>query len=50
MSKKRTTEKTYLELSKSIRKTWGNINPITRVVRDKTKYTRKIKHKNKEQE
>ena len=37
--------KTNLELMKSIRKDWGVINPTTKVMKDKTKYTRKIKHK-----
>ncbi len=37
--------KSNLELLKSIRNTWGNINPATKVIKDKTKYTRKIKHK-----
>ena len=50
MSKKKTTEKTYLELARSIRKGWGQLNPVTRVVRDKTKYTRKFKYKNKRDE
>lgn len=29
------------------RMTW-QINPVTRVKRDRTKYTRKVKHKNKD--
>ena len=29
-----------------IRKSWGAMSPVTKVLRDKTKYTRKIKHKN----
>lgn len=43
MAKKQ--KKTNIELYQSIRKDWGNINPVTRVVKDKTKYTRKEKHK-----
>ena len=35
---------------KSVRKGWGELNPITRVVRDKTKFTRKAKHKGKIEE
>lgn len=50
MKKKKTKEKTYLEIAQGIRKGWGNINPVTRVVRDKTKYTRKQKYKNKYEE
>ena len=37
--------KSNLEILKSIRNTWGNVNPTTKVIKDKTKYTRKIKHK-----
>ena len=37
--------KTNLELMKSIRGNWNGINPVTKVIKDKTKYTRKIKHK-----
>lgn len=37
--------KSNLEILKSIRNTWGDINPVTKVVKDKTKYNRKIKHK-----
>ena len=29
------------------RKTWETVNPITKVVTDKTKYSRKAKHKNR---
>lgn len=27
------------------RQGWGNVNPVTKVIPDKTKYTRKNKHK-----
>ena len=37
--------KSNLEILKSIRNTWGNINPTTKVMKYKTKDTRKIKHK-----
>lgn len=37
--------KSNIELMKSIRGTWNGVNPITKVIKDKTKYTRKIKHK-----
>jgi hypothetical protein len=37
--------KRQLEIIKSVRKTWGELNPVTRVVKDKKKYTRKQKHK-----
>lgn len=28
-----------------VRKGWGELSPVTRIVRDKTKYSRKEKHK-----
>lgn len=31
---------------KKIRKDWGEINPVTRTIPDKKRYTRKQKHKN----
>lgn len=37
--------KSNLDLMKSIRKDWNGVNPVTKVIKDKTKYTRKIKHK-----
>ena len=36
------------EIYKSVRKSWGELNPITRIVKDKTKYNRKEKFRNKE--
>jgi hypothetical protein len=39
--------KQQLAIIKSVRKGWGELNPVTRVVRDKTKYNRKSKHKGK---
>lgn len=39
--------KSNLEILKSIRKTW-EVNPVTKVIPDKTKYTRKEKHKKNE--
>ena len=30
------------------RKDWGNLNPVQKIQKDKTKYSRKQKHKNKE--
>jgi hypothetical protein len=32
------------ELMLAQRGSWWGVNPVTRVVRDKTKYTRKVKH------
>ena len=46
--KKRDTVKsdmTFLDAIQSKRRDWGNLNPVTRVVPDKTKYSRKEKHK-----
>lgn len=40
--------KDFYERIKSIRGTWGNINPVTKIKKDKTKYTRKEKHKGKD--
>lgn len=37
------------EMAKTIRHIW-EINPVTRIVKGKKKYTRKHKHKNKEEE
>jgi hypothetical protein len=34
-----------LDILKSIRKDWGEFNPITRVKKDKKKYNRKQKYK-----
>lgn len=36
--------KTISEMSGS-RGTWGSVKPITKIVPDKTKYKRKVKHK-----
>ena len=37
--------KSNTELMKSIRGTWNGLNPVPKIVKDKTNYTRKIKHK-----
>ena len=37
-----------VELARTIRGTWGGLNPVTRIVPDKTKYTRKVKHKGRD--
>lgn len=39
--------KSFRELYKSVRGSWGDVNPVTRVCRDRTKYTRKVKHANR---
>ena len=45
MGKKKKTpkEKTYCELLQTFRGDWGNVNPVTRVHKDKSKYNRKEK-------
>lgn len=52
MAKKRKKKKkaTTLELYQTIRKDWGDISPVTKVVKDKSKYTRKKKHKGEKYE
>lgn len=45
--KKNETNPTY-EAARRIRRDWNGINPATRIIPDKTKYTRKQKHKQKE--
>ena len=39
------SDMTFLDAIQSKRRDWGNLNPMTRVVPDKTKYSRKEKHK-----
>lgn len=39
--------KTEAEIIASIRGSWHGVNPVTRIVQGKTKYTRKEKHKSK---
>ena len=39
------SDMTFLDAIQSKRRDWGNLNPVTRVVPDKTKYSRKEKHK-----
>lgn len=39
------SDMTFLDAIQSKRRDWGNLNPVTRVVPDKTKYSRKKKHK-----
>ena len=39
------TNPTY-EAARRIRGSWNGINPVTKIIPDKTKYTRKKKHKN----
>ena len=36
----------FITYTKKIRKDWEEINPVTRIIPDKKKYTRKQKHKN----
>lgn len=52
MSKKNKSKKkkSFYELQKTIRRDWGDINPVTKVEKDKTKYSRKQKHRKNYQE
>ena len=38
--------KTNYEIYKSIRRDWGNVNPVTKIIQDKR--FKKPKHKNRE--
>lgn len=44
------TTKTFTEIYMGIRKDWGEINPVTRIIPNKKAYNRKRKHKNKDWE
>jgi hypothetical protein len=43
--KKKPESKTYYEIMQSFRNDWGNVNPVTRIHKDKSKYNRKEKYK-----
>ena len=45
LEKQKMSKKTQKAENALKRKTWDEVNPVTRVVRDKTKYSRKVKHK-----
>lgn len=38
--------KSFYEVYKSVRKDWNGVVPVTKIYKDKTKYSRKDKHKN----
>jgi hypothetical protein len=47
MAKKKKTSKTDpIEAVRASRGSWFGVNPVTKVIPDKTKYSRKEKHKN----
>lgn len=46
MAKRKKKGKTISEMCQS-RGSWNGVNPVTKVEQDKTKYTRKTKHKNR---
>lgn len=55
MSKKKTKETIHLEFStldamKSQRRTWGNLDPRSRIVESKKTYKRHPKHKNRSED
>ena len=45
MKKKNTKARSVNELAKTVRGSWNGVNPVTRVERDRTVYTRKQKHR-----
>ena len=45
-SEKKERYSEFYNTYKKIRKDWEEINPVTRIIPDKKKYTRKQKHKN----
>lgn len=38
-------KKTYFEVVRSVRGTWGTVNPVTKIIPNKKAYSRKVKHK-----
>lgn len=38
-------QKSFFEIYQSVRRDWGNVNPVTKVIPNKKKYRRKDKHK-----
>lgn len=38
-------QKNFFEIYQSIRRDWGNVNPVTKVIPNKKKYRRKDKYK-----
>ena len=38
-------QKNFFEIYQSVRRDWGNVNPVTKVIPNKKKYRRKDKHK-----
>ena len=45
-SEKKERYSEFYNTYKKIRKDWGEVNPVTRTIPDKKRYTRKQKHKN----
>lgn len=52
MSKKKEDKNSTYEAARHLRGSWNGVNPVTKIIPDKTKYSRKKKHKkeNKEEE
>ena len=46
--KKAPKQKSFYEIYQSIRRNWNGVNPVTKIERDRSKYTRKVKHKNRD--
>ena len=38
-------QKNFFEIYQSVRRDWGNVNPVTKVIPNKKKYRRKDKYK-----
>ena len=47
MAKSKNKVKTTAEIYQSIRRDWGNVNPITKIIPNKKKSKRHPKHKGK---
>lgn len=39
--------RSFNEMARTVRGDWNGINPVTKIERDRSKYTRKDKHKNR---
>lgn len=50
MGKKKKRPLTTVEAVRKIRGTWGNVNPVTRVIPNKKKYKRQQKYKGYKEE
>ena len=44
MSKRKSGLKSTIELIRQVRGSWHGVNPVTKIIPDKTKYRRRPKH------